>query len=117
MLIIQAFQAASAVFLEDLKAFRAVPRKSLVKMADRFDEVTSPLFLSGLMTSRGLALHLRSHIHVHIRRDTLNAMAREDEKRFNEGELLTDKDELMVMAQKKEAFLLRVRDARGWPYP
>ena len=30
----------------------------------------------------------------------------EDEKRFNEGELLTDKDELMVMAQKKEDFLL-----------
>ena len=105
LLIIQsAFQAASAVFLEDLKAFRAVPRESLVKMADRFDEVASPLFLSGLMTSRGLALHPRSHILVHIRRATLNAMAREDDKRFNEGELLTDKDELMVMAQKKEAF-------------
>ena len=107
LLIIQsAFQAASAVFLEDLKAFRPVPRESLVKMADRFDEVASPLFLAGLMTSRGLALHLKSHIPVHIRRATLNAMAREDEKRFNEGELLTDKDELMVMAQKKEAFLL-----------
>ena len=107
LLIIQsAFQAASAVFLEDLKSFHAVPRESLVKMADRFDEVASPLFLSGLMTSRGLALHLRSHIPVHIRRVTLNAMAREDEKRFNEGEPLIDKDELMVMAQKKEAFLL-----------
>ena len=75
-------------------------------MADRFDEVASPLFLAGLMTSRGLTLHLRSHIPVHIRRATLNAMAREDEKRFNEGELLTDKDELIVMAQKKETFLL-----------
>ena len=54
LLIIQsAFQAASAVFLEDLKSFHAVPRESLVKMADRFDEVASPLFLSGLMTSRG----------------------------------------------------------------
>ena len=75
-------------------------------MADRFDEVASPLFLAGLMTSRGLVVHLKSHIPVHIHRATLNAMAREDEKRFNEGELLTDKDELMVMAQKKEAYLL-----------
>ena len=43
MEIIQtSFEAASAVFLEDLKAFRALPRESLVKMADRFDEVASP---------------------------------------------------------------------------
>lgn len=50
-IIQSAFQVASAVFLEDLKAFILVPRESLVKMADRFDEVASPLFLAGLMTS------------------------------------------------------------------
>ena len=107
LLIIQsAFQAASAACLDELKAFRPVPRESLVKMADRFDEVASPLYLSGLMTSRGLALHLRCHIPVHIRYATLAHMAREDEKRFHNGDALTDKDELMVIAQRKEAFLL-----------
>ena len=58
------------------------------------------------MTSRGMALHLCSHILVHTRRPTLNAMAREDEKRFNEENIFTDKDALMVVAHKKEAFVL-----------
>ena len=96
----------SALILEDPKAFRLQPRESLIKMAENFDEVASPLLFAGLMTSRGLALNLRSHIPIHIRRATLNVMAREDERRFNEGELLTDKDELMALAQKKETFLL-----------
>ena len=33
-------QSDSASFFEDLKAFRPQPRESLVKLADRFDEVT-----------------------------------------------------------------------------
>ena len=58
------------------------------------------------MTSRGLALTLRRHIPVHIRRTTLAAMMREDEERFERGTLLVDKDELMAIAQRKEGFLL-----------
>ena len=59
------------------------------------------------MTSRGLALTLRRHIPVHIRNlATLNAMMREDERRFDQGVLLVDKDELMAIAQRKEGFLL-----------
>ena len=58
------------------------------------------------MTSRGLALTLRRHIPIHIRRNTLNAMMREDERRFGRGAQLVDKDELMAIAQRKEAFLL-----------
>ena len=42
----------------------------------------------------------------HIRRTTLNAMMREDERRFERGALLVDKDELMTIAQRKEGFLL-----------
>ena len=33
-------------------------------------------------------------------------MMREDEKRFEKGTLLMDKDELMALAQRKEGFLL-----------
>ena len=58
------------------------------------------------MTSRGLALTLRRHIPMHIRRTTLNAMMREDERRFERGVLLVDKDELMAIAQRMEGFLL-----------
>ena len=100
------FQAASAVYLEDLHSFHALPRESLIKLADRFDEVALPLLTAGLMTSRGLALTLRRHIPVHIRKATLQAMMREDERRFERGVLLVDKDELMAIAQRKEGFLL-----------
>ena len=56
-----AFQMASAAFFEDLHAFRAQPKESLVKLADRFDEVAEPLLTAGLMTTSGLALNLREH--------------------------------------------------------
>ena len=75
-------------------------------MADRFDEVALPLLIAGLMTPRGLALNLRRHIPIHIRRATLTAMMRDDEKRFKQGKLLMNKDQLMALAQRKEAFLL-----------
>ena len=73
-IIQETFQAASAVYLEDLHAFTPLPRESLIKMADRFDEVALPLLTAGLMTPRGLALNLRRHIPIHIRRSTLTAM-------------------------------------------
>ena len=99
-IIQETFQAASAVYLEDLHAFSALPRESLIKLADKFDEVALPLLTAGLMTSRGLALTLRRHIPIHIRRTTLTAMMREDERRFERGALLVDKDELMAIAQR-----------------
>ena len=105
-IIQETFQAASTVYLEDLHAFSALPCESLIKLADRFDEVSLPLLTAGLMTSRGLALTLRRHIPMHIRRTTLAAMMREDEKRYERGALLVDKDELMAIAQRKEGFLL-----------
>ena len=97
---------ASAAFFEGLKAFRSQPRESLVKLADRFDEVAEPLLTAGLMTTRGLALILREHIPPHIRMATLGAMMREDMRRFKKGDALVDKDELLKMAQDSEAFLL-----------
>lgn len=75
-------------------------------MADRFDEVALSLLTASLMSSRGLALNLRRHIPIRIRRATLNAMNREDEKRFEMGQLLVDKEELMEPTQKREDFLL-----------
>ena len=63
------FQAASAVYLEDLKNFKPIPRETLLKLADRFDEAAQPLLTAGLMTSRGLALTLRQHLPAHIRKN------------------------------------------------
>ena len=105
-IIQETFQAASAVYLEDLRSFTPLPRESLIKMADRFDEVALPLLTAKLMTPRGLALNLRRHIPLHIRRTTLSAMMRDDEKCFEQGKLLMNKDQLMALAQRKEAFLL-----------
>ena len=69
-------------------------------------KVAMPLLTVGLTTPWGLALTLRRHNPIHITRATLNAMMREDERRFKLGELPVDKDEVTALAQAKEGFLL-----------
>lgn len=93
-----------------MNAFNPHPRESVLKLADRFDEVAMPLITMGLMTSRDLALTLRRHIPSYIKRATLGAMLREDERRFELGKPLVDKDEKMALAQKKEGFLLEFEE-------
>ena len=83
------FQSASASFFDDLKYFRGVPRESLIRLTDRFDEVAEPLLAAGLVTTRGLALNLRAHIPAHIRKTTLGMMMRQDMMRFKKGLPLT----------------------------
>ena len=55
-IIQETFQAASAVYSEDLRNFKPIPRKILLKLADRFDEVALQLLIAGLTTTRDLAL-------------------------------------------------------------
>lgn len=106
-IIMTAFQSASSAFLEDLKTFRPVPRETLIKMTSRFDEMAEPLLSAGLMTTRWLALNLRTHIPAHIKKSTLGAMMkREDMRRFKRGLPLVDKDELLSLAQDSKTFLL-----------
>ena len=81
-------------------AFKAHPRESLPKMADRYVKFAMPLLTARLMTTRGLALNLRRHIPVHIRRITMSAMARKDKKRTQNTEPLVDKDEVIAIAQE-----------------
>ena len=100
------FQPASASFFDDLKSFRGVPRESLIRLTNRFDEVAEPLISAGLVTTRGLVLNLRAHIPAHIRKTTLGAMMRQDLMRFKKGLSLTDRDELLQLAQDAESFLL-----------
>ena len=78
----------------------------MLKLADRFDEVALPLLTVGLMTSRGLALTLRGHLPIHIRKATINAMLWEDKKRAKYQKPLLNKDELIKLAQDDEGFLL-----------
>ena len=103
------FESASSSFFDDLKAFRGVPRESLIRLTDRFDEVAEPLLAGGLMATRDqslLVLNLRAHIPAHIRKTTLGAMMRQDMIRYKKGEPLTDRDELLQLAQDAESFLL-----------
>lgn len=48
------FKSASLVYMEDPKAFKPQPHESLLKPADRFDEVAMPLLLADIMTLRKL---------------------------------------------------------------
>ena len=58
------------------------------------------------MTSTGLALTLRRHLPIHIKKSTINAMLREDKKRTRGDLPLLDKDELVELTQQEEGFLL-----------
>ena len=100
------FLSASASFFDDLKSFRGVPRESLIRLTDRFDEVAEPLLSARLFTTRGLALNLRAHIQAHIRKTTLGSMMRQDMIRFKKGLPLTDRDELLQLAQDADSFIL-----------
>ena len=59
-----------------------------------------PLPLSGHMTLRNMALNLRKHIPIHIRRRTFSKTERQDLKRIRAGDALVNKDELIASAQE-----------------
>ena len=115
------FQVAQATYLQDLKSFKANPRESLLQMADIYDEFAMALLGAGLMTSRNLALNLRQHIPSYLKKKTFAAMERQDAKRTELGLPLTDKDELIALAQKEEKKLLtfeaELRAAGAEPEP
>ena len=100
------FQAAHATYLKDLKAFKAHPRELVLQMADRYDESAMALLGAGLMTSRNLALNLRQHIPSYLKKKNFAAMERQDNVRTNLGLPLTNKDELIKVAQKEELKVL-----------
>ena len=118
-LVDSTFQAAQATYLQDLKAFKANPRKSLLHMADRYDESAMALLGASLMTSRNLALNLRQHIPSCLKKKNFAAMERKDAARTDLGLPLTNKDELITRAWKEELKLLsfeaEVRGAGAQP--
>ena len=63
--------------------------------------------LSGHMTSRNMALNLRKHIPIHIRRRAFSKTERQDLKRTRARDALVNKDELIASAQETEAHLLQ----------
>ena len=97
---------AQATYLQDLKAFNASPRESLLQMADRYDESTMALMGAVLMTSRNLAHDLRHHISSYLKKKMFAAMEHQDAARTELGQPLTDKDELIKLAPKDELKLL-----------
>ena len=75
-------------------------------MADRYDESAMALLGARLMTSRILALNLRQHIPSYLKKKTFATMERQDSARTELGLSLTDKEELIKLAQKEELKLL-----------
>ena len=100
------FRMAATNFLDELNHFRGQPKETLTKLATRFDEVAEPLIDNLDMTSRQLALHFVNHVPTHIRKRTMAKMDRADEKRFIAKKPYTTKNELLVMAQESEVWLL-----------
>ena len=100
------FHAAWATYLQDFKEFKSQLRESLLQVADRYDEVAMPLLEARLMTSRNVALNLRGHLPFYLRKKTFAAMERHVAKRKLANEALTNKDELIALAQKEKLKLL-----------
>ena len=76
---------------------------------------------AGLMTSRNVALNLRQHIPSYLMKKTFAAMERQDAARTDSGLPLTQKDELIKLAEKEELKLLsfeaELRGAGAEPEP
>ena len=100
------FRMASSNFRANLTAFRAVPKESLTKLGTRFDEVSDPLIEHNQMISRRLALHFAIHLPAHIRKAVVSKMRKTDEKRFEKKLPYLTKNEVLLIARRKEASLV-----------
>ena len=103
------FRMAATNFLSDLEKFRAQPKESLTKLANRFEEISGPFLSSKQISARHLALHFCTHLLAHIRKRATSMMDKEDMRRDEDVLHLpaVDKDELLKMAHRCEAWLLK----------
>ena len=67
-LVAETFQSSQAAYLDDLRKFIALPGEGLLDLATRFDNLAIPLLNAHLTTERNLALVLRKHIPIFLRK-------------------------------------------------
>ena len=79
-----------------------MPGERLFDLATRFDNLAIPLLNAHLTTERDLALVLRRHIPVFLRKKTFAKMETQDDKRRIEGEDPSTRQEMTAIAREVE---------------
>ena len=77
-----------------------MPGEGLLDVAARFDNLAIPLLNAHLTTERDLALVLRKHIPVFLRKKTFAKMETQDDKRRIRGEDPSTRQEMIAIARK-----------------
>ena len=96
-IVAKTFQSSQAAYLDELKNFTALPGEGLLDLATRFDNLAIPLMNAHLTTDRDLALVLRKHILVFLRKITFAKMETQDDKRRIRGEDPSTRQEMIVV--------------------
>ena len=73
LLVAETFQSSQAAYLDELRKFTALPSEGL-DLGTRFDNLAIPLLNAHLTTERDLALVLRKHITIFLRKKTFAKM-------------------------------------------
>ena len=100
LLVVETFQSSQAAYLDELRKFTAMPREGLLDLATRFDNLAIPLLSTHLTTERDLALVLRKHIPVFLRKKTFAKMETQDDKRRIRGEDPSTRQEMIAIARE-----------------
>ena len=100
--VAETFQSSQAAYLDDLRNFIALPSEELLDLATRFDNLAIPLLNAHLITKRDLALGLRKHIPIFLRKKTFAKMEAQDNKRRIRGEEPPTRREMIAIAREVE---------------
>ena len=101
-LVVETFQSSQAAYLDDLRKFTAMQGDGLLDLATRFDNLAIPLLNAHLTTERDLALVLRKHIPVFLRKKAFAKMETQDDKRRIRGEDPSTRQEMIASAREVE---------------
>ena len=96
------FQSSQTAYLDELRNFTALPGEGLLDLATCFDNLAIPLVNAHLTTKRDLALVLRKHILVFLRKKTFAKMETQDDKRRTRGEDSSTRLEMIAIAREVE---------------
>ena len=101
-MVVETFQSLQAAYLDDLNNFTTLPGEGLLDLATRFDNLAIPLLNAHLTTERDLALVLRKHIPIFLRKKTFAKMETQDDKRRIRGEEPSTRQEMIAIAREVE---------------
>ena len=101
-IVVETFESSQVAYLYDLVNFTSMPGEGLLDLATRFDNLAIPLLNAHLTTERDLALVLRKHIPIFLRKKTFAKMETQDDKRRIRGEEPSIRQEMIAIAREVE---------------